>query len=160
MGKRLRADQYRQSVLSIDPASLRDYHAVLLDYDNTLAPWRHPLSTETIGWLRAIPIPVYVLSNGRSERIAGVMQPIGVKSRGKCMKPFAYRISKYLRSQGIDSRKCVFIGDNLITDIWTGNRLGCTTIRVEPLSPHEHPATRFWRILELLFAPRLPREKG
>lgn len=137
-------------LLDLDPASLSGYRAVLLDYDNTLAAWRHAMTPETVAWLQALPVPAYVLSNGNPERIRSRMEPVGVRSRGRCSKPFTGKIARFLSEEGIDPRQCVLIGDNLITDIWTGNRLGCATILVEPMSRREHPATLFWRFLELL----------
>jgi uncharacterized protein len=147
---RLRPDKHVRRLLEIDPKSLGRYQAVLLDYDNTLAPWRMPLSEKTIAWLKALPVPAHVLSNGGGKRIRETMTPLGVGCRGRCRKPLTGPITRYLAEQKLDPRRCVFIGDNLLTDIWTGNRLGCATIKVEPMSPREHPGTIIWRLLECL----------
>lgn len=141
------------SVLQLTPEMLAPYQALLLDYDNTLAPWHHELSAETRTWLKALPCPAYVLSNGHGHRVRDALEGTGVKVRGDCFKPFTHRIRRLLQDEGLDPTRCLFVGDNSMTDIWTGNRLGCATLRVRPIVPREHPLTCFWRFLERVFDP-------
>jgi hypothetical protein len=48
------------------------------------------------------------------------------------------------------------IGDQLFTDIRGGNKLGLTTILVEPLDENEPVSVRIKRIFEKLFVKKKP----
>jgi uncharacterized protein len=158
MGRGIQPDRRTENIFSLEPGYLVRFQAVLLDYDNTLAPWRHELTRETVAWLNTLPVPALVLSNGHGTRIRESMAACGVRVRGDCMKPFTHRIRRFLRNEGLDPTRCLLIGDNLITDIWTGNQLGCETVRVRPLSHREHALTRFWRVLEWMLDRESRRE--
>lgn len=65
------------------------------------------------------------------------------------LKPSPKRIKQILKKNNIRPTHSVFIGDNLITDIYTANKLGMYTIKVKPFAFKEFWATKIYRIIEL-----------
>ncbi|PKN72300.1 MAG: HAD family hydrolase [Candidatus Cloacimonetes bacterium HGW-Cloacimonetes-3] len=124
------------------------FDVILIDYDNTLAPWHGEVGDNYLNRLSAIKSKFLVVSNGNPERIAKSFSKTSIEVYGWCLKPLTYRIRRILKKHSVNPSNCIFIGDNLITDIWTGHKLGCFTIKVDPISNKEHPATLFWRLIE------------
>ncbi|HPF17697.1 MAG TPA: hypothetical protein PLN92_08965, partial [Thermotogota bacterium] len=57
----------------------------------------------------------------------------------------------------LKNSETLFIGDQLFTDILTGNLLKTYTIKVEPIDlEHEFPMTKILRKLEKLFERKKP----
>jgi len=126
------------------------FDVILIDYDNTLAPWHCDVGVTYMERLLTIESKIIVVSNGNPERIAKSFSKTSIEVYGWCLKPLTYRIRKILKKLSVNPSNCIFIGDNLITDIWTGHKLGCFTIKVDPISNKEHPATLFWRLIEYI----------
>ncbi len=133
----------------------RGVRAVLLDLDNTLAPWRSrdiPLSHRE--WVRQAQkrFSVCILSNtikARRLRDVGAMLEVPTVGRwGIGRKPLQGGFAVALRLAGADAAQTAMIGDQLFTDILGGNRLGLVTVLVAPLSEREFFSTRLVRGLE------------
>ena len=59
---------------------------------------------------------------------------------------------------GFKDQEIACIGDQLITDIYGANRLGLTSILVNPISPSEPLKTRFNRMLERKIIKKLSKK--
>ena len=57
-------------------------------------------------------------------------------------------MSEYLKSLGFVPKQAVMVGDRPLTDILAGKLLGCKTILVGSINPHENLPTKFIRTLE------------
>ena len=65
-----------------------------------------------------------------------------------------------MKKESLKASETLFIGDQLFTDILTGNLLKTYTIKVEPIDlEHEFPITKFLRKLEKLFDRKKTEEK-
>ena len=138
-----------ESVLEITPAFLarRGLRALVLDLDNTLVPWHgREVNPEVDAWIRdlhAADIQLCIVSNthrpGRLKELAAVLGVQCVPSGGKPRRRGFYRA---LQAMGSTANETAVVGDQLMTDIWGGNRCGMLTILVEPLSPIEFVGTR------------------
>jgi uncharacterized protein len=150
------------SIAAIDVARLRErgFDALLLDMDNTLLPWKDSVVPAfAIEWVRqakAAGMKVCIVSNThRPSRLKSIAESLGVEFVARALKP---------RSKGFDlamARLCstpdrtVMIGDQLLTDVWGGNRAGMHTILVRPMHPNEFVGTKVSRLVEVLLLRRL-----
>ena len=122
--------------------------AVVTDRDNTLVPWRSSeVACEVADWLvglRDAGIGVCIASNtrhlSRLERLAAQMDILHVP--GSAAKPRRRGLRTALSLLGTSPCDTAMVGDQLFTDILAGNRLGLTTILVNPLTPQEFIGTK------------------
>ena len=137
-------------VRDVTPALLAAHglRAVISDLDNTLVPWRSEAVTgEIAAWLvtlREAGIQVCIASNTRHvSRLTRLADTLGILHvPGNASKPGTRGLRKALGLLGADTTDTAMVGDQLFTDILAGNRLGLTTVLVNPLTPHEFIGTR------------------
>lgn len=136
-------------VLEITEAFLerRGIRALILDLDNTLVPWHgREVTPEVEAWIHsmhAAQVQLCIVSNthrpGRLKELAAVLGVQYVPSGGKPRRGGFHRA---MQAMGSTADETAVIGDQVMTDIWGGNRCGMLTILVEPLSPIEFVGTR------------------
>jgi HAD superfamily phosphatase (TIGR01668 family) len=164
----LTPDRIVAHVSEVTPAWLRErgLRAVVTDLDNTLVGWRgEEVAREITDWLAGLEeagIGVCIASNtrhlGRLERLAAQMGILHVP--GNASKPRRKGLRRALALLGTTPTETAMVGDQLFTDILAGNRLGLTTVLVNPLTPHEFIGTRLIsRTLERLVL-RGPRKRA
>ena len=128
----------------------RGIRAVVSDLDNTLLPWHgdgEP-APEVLVWLadlRAAGIGVCLASNTRRhDRLRRLAEGWGVfHVPGNASKPGTGGLRRALDLLGARADESAMFGDQLFTDIVAGNRLGMTTVLVNPLSAREFVGTRY-----------------
>lgn len=135
---------------------------VLLDIDNTLEPYEHPLPGEKVlRWLEslhAVGIKTAIVSNNGKERVELFNKEIGMPAYYKAGKPFTRNIKRAMADMGSTKETAIFIGDQILTDVWAAHNAGIRAILVPPINDRRDPLTRFKRALE---KPILNRyEKG
>jgi uncharacterized protein len=126
----------------------RGLRAVVCDLDNTLVPWREEQTTEEVtAWLltlKAAGIGVCIASNThRLSRLNRVADRLGILHvPGNAGKPGTRGLRRALTLLNAEPSESAMVGDQVFTDIVAGNRLGLTTILVNPLSSREFIGTR------------------
>lgn len=135
---------------------------VLLDIDNTLEPYEHPLPGEKVlRWLEslhAVGIKTAIVSNNGKERVELFNKSIGMPAYYKAGKPFTRNIKRAMADMGSTKETAIFIGDQILTDVWAAHNAGIRAILVPPINDRKDVLTRFKRVLE---KPILKRyEKG
>ena len=69
-----------------------------------------------------------------------------------------------MKLYGFEANQIACIGDQIMTDIFGANRVGCVSILINPIGSQEPPWTRFNRIWEKMVLKRLTKkglfEKG
>ena len=83
---------------------------------------------------------------------------LGLYARYRAFKPSKRGFLKAMSKLKLIPEETAVIGDQLFTDIRGGNRLGLTTVLVEPLDEHEPITVRVKRIIERLFVNQKPIE--
>ena len=135
---------------------------VLLDIDNTLEPYEHPLPGEhVIKWLSELHdagIKTAIVSNNGWDRVNSFNEGIGMPAYAKAGKPFKKNLLHAMKDIGTEREETVFIGDQILTDVWAAHNAGIRAILVPPINDKKDPFTKFKRLLE---KPILKRwEKG
>jgi HAD superfamily phosphatase (TIGR01668 family) len=116
--------------------------AVMLDLDNTLAPYR---STEVpweiqawIAGLQASGLRACMVTNASTPiRIAPVADALGIPWVKQANKPLAGGFQRGMNLLDSTPQTTAMVGDMLLTDIYGGNRLGLFTVLVKPLTGND-----------------------
>jgi HAD superfamily phosphatase (TIGR01668 family) len=166
MFQRLLPDQLVNTVYDIDLDALKErgIRGIITDLDNTLVSAHTPLATpELIAWLekvRQAGFLVVVLSNNNSERVARFAEPLGIPFIPAARKPMSGAFRRALALLKLEPGQAVVVGDQMLTDILGGRRMGLHTILVTPIAPGEEGlGTQINRRIEKIALSRL-RKRG
>lgn len=136
-----------------------DIKGLLLDIDNTLLPWGEcRVPDDSRNWLQGAKeqgLRLCLVSNSYEKRVADIARSIDVAYVHWARKPAKYGFNKAIREMELLPRNVAVIGDQVFTDICGGNRLGCYTVLVVPLSKQEFFTTKLLRWLERRLLSRL-----
>lgn len=141
----------------------RGIKAVITDLDNTLVAWDQSNATaEIIEWLTSLKeagIKVTIVSNNNELRVKAFSEPIEMPFISKANKPLGSAFRRAMRLMQTKKEETVVVGDQLLTDIFGGNRQGIHTILVIPVATNDAKITSFNRNLERFIMNKL-RKKG
>ena len=153
--ERFRPKLRASCVTEIDTAALRDqgFEGLLLDLDSTLLPWMDPnLPEPSKLWIEAAKQagmkPCLVSNTHYPRRLNRLAGELGIPAVAHALKPRAHGFEKAAALIGCELERAVVVGDQLLTDIWGGNRVGAYTILVNPMHPREFVGTRVSRLVE------------
>lgn len=126
---------------------------VLLDIDNTLEPYEHPHpGKHVISWLKSLSdagIKTAIVSNNNRARVDLFNKDIGMPAYAKAGKPFKKNLLRAMADIGTTRENTVFIGDQILTDVFAAHNAGIRAILVPPINDKRDPFTRFKRLLEI-----------
>lgn len=154
------------SVIAIDPAFFAEQsvRGVVLDLDNTLVPWRGvEIAPEVADWvrrMRATGLGLCILSNThRPGRLRQLAAAFDIPYVPGSTKPRRRGFLQAAALMDVSVGECAVVGDQVLTDIWGGNRCGMLTVLVDRLTEHEFVGTRWInRSLESLLLRQLRRQ--
>ncbi len=152
--ERFRPDIYQRSIYDIDYQNLKNIgiKCIIFDLDNTLAPL-DTLSPEKkllelLLYIEDLGIRSIILSNASKRRVTPFKEKCNLDSAYKSHKPLKKKYQKILDLYHLKDTEVACIGDQLLTDIWGANRMGFTSILVNPISKKEHFPTKINRFIE------------
>jgi HAD superfamily phosphatase (TIGR01668 family) len=146
--------EFVRSVYHITPELLKDkgVKAIITDLDNTLVEWDRPDATpKLIEWfasIKAAGIQVTIVSNNNELRVKSFADPLGIPFIFKARKPLGKAFLQALSIMSVKREEVVVIGDQLLTDVFGGNRLKLHTILVIPVAKSDGFVTKFNRMVE------------
>lgn len=138
--------------------------AILLDRDNTLVP----RDTEQVpaaisAWLDAARAKGFKLcmvsNNWHRDQVMASARELGLEAISHAMKPAPFALKAGLKRLGATADETVLIGDQLYTDVWSGNFAGVDTILVKPQATQDLWYTQIFRIFERRALRDLPCEE-
>ena len=125
---------------------------VLLDIDNTLEPYENESpGLHVLEWLdslRAAGIKTAIVSNNNAKRVELFNKSIGMPAYSKAAKPFKKNLIKALSEINVAPENAIFIGDQILTDVWAAHNAGIKAILVPPINDKKDVFTKFKRLLE------------
>ena len=89
-----------------------------------------------------------IFSNSPRERLEPFKKYLNVDCCPSARKPSKTKFLKILKTYKLDLSEVAIIGDQLVTDIYGGNRVGITTVLVNPMSDIDMPFTKINRYIE------------
>ena len=145
--------EFVRSVFHITPEFLKDkgIKGIITDLDNTLVEWdRADATPKLIEWFKGMKeagIQVTIVSNNNEMRVQSFADPLGIPFIFKARKPLGKAFC-VRRSNSLKKAEVVVIGDQLLTDVFGGNRQKLHTILVIPVAKSDGFVTKFNRMVE------------
>ncbi|GIW50239.1 MAG: hypothetical protein KatS3mg080_0850 [Anoxybacillus sp.] len=158
-------NEHAKSIFEITPEHLKQkgMKGIITDLDNTLIEWDRPLATpEVARWfedMKKSDIQVTIVSNNNKKRVEVFAKPLGIPFIFEARKPLTRAFQQALRDMKLRKEEVVVIGDQLLTDVFGGNRLGLHTILVVPVAQTDGFFTRMNRNIERRIL-NMMRKKG
>lgn len=154
-------DIYQKSIYTIDYNKLknRGIKCLLFDLDNTLVPASVKVPNKKIKELfielKEQGFTVILFSNSPKKRLAPFKDELEIDALANAKKPLSGSYLRIMRKYKFTINEIAMIGDQLLTDIWGGNRIGITTILINPVSKKDMVFTKINRALEDAIIRRL-----
>ena len=140
----------------------RTYGGVIFDIDNTLVPHgaaADEAAIQLFARIHNLGMKTMLVSNNGEARVKPFAQQVQTDYIYKAGKPKVEGYNKAMAKMGTDPKHTLFIGDQIFTDVWGGNRFGALTIMVAPLGPEIVPFIKLKRVAEkLVLRGRKPRK--
>ena len=156
-------DAYAQSIFSINYGKLKERHikCLIFDLDNTLAPVEAKSPDmkikNLIAKLEDMGFKIMIVSNSGMARVEPFKEGLNVDSAHSAMKPLKKKYKKILRTYNFKDNEIACIGDQLLTDIFGANRMGFTSILVNPISTNDFFFTKINRWFESKIMKRMDK---
>ena len=164
MFERFFPDAYMESTYAIDFEKLyqEGIRGVIFDIDNTLVPHGAPADERAVKLferLRAIGLDYCLISNNQLPRVKPFADAVQAKFVEDAHKPFRKNYLKAIKLMHTDLNSCIFVGDQIFTDVYGARRCGMRTILVKPLHPKEEIQIVLKRYLEKIVLYFYQKEK-
>lgn len=138
--------------------------ALLIDIDNTLAPYEQAEPDEAIiAWfegLRAAGISASLISNNHPPRVELFNRSLGLDAYPDSHKPSGKVLKLAMKKMRGDEENTAVIGDQLLTDALAAHRLGLRAIIVPPIKDKTSLFFKFKRWLERPYIRRYKKLHG
>lgn len=149
--------------IPMDELAEKGIRGVITDLDNTLVGARDPSATPAlVEWLAQLQergFQVVIVSNNGKSRVTAFADPLSIPFIYRARKPSQGAFRKALDIMSLRPEETVVIGDQMLTDVLGGKRLGLYTIMVKPISPMDEGFfTRINRRLERMALARLRKQ--
>ena len=157
-------DAYMDSTYVIDFEKLykEGIRGVIFDIDNTLVPHGAPADERAIrlfARLRSIGLDYCLISNNQLPRVKPFADAVQAKFVEDAHKPSRKNYLKAMKLMHVDLDSCIFVGDQIFTDVYGAKRCGMHTILVKPLHPKEEIQIVLKRYLEKIVLYFYQKEK-
>ena len=159
-------DIYVESVKLIDFTELesKGITAILFDIDNTLATYDDAIpDAETAVFLQSLidkGFKLAVISNNSKQRVDTFIQGLDIYSVPNARKPLKKGFKKIVAHMSLGASEIAIVGDQILTDIFGGNRCGMCTILVSPLAAKENMFFKVKRFIEKLILKRYIKKEN
>ena len=144
--------------------SSKGIKALLIDIDNTLAPYEMPEPDDNIrAWFKSLAdngIKATLVSNNDRERVELFNSTLGLPAYYKSGKPFAKNLKRAMAAMGSDKSNTAMLGDQLLTDAAAGKHIGLCAIIVPPIKDKTNLFFRSKRFLERPFIREFAKQNG
>ena len=147
-------DIYQKSIYTINYEKLidRGIKCLLFDLDNTIAPVGVKSPSKKVKDLfidlKKMGFLVIIFSNSGPNRLEPFKEELNVEVNAHSMKPLKRNFLKIMDKHDLKDSEVAIIGDQFLTDIIGGNKVGITTILVNPISSIDETETWLNRQIE------------
>ena len=164
MFKMFYPDAYLASAYVVPYEALyeKGYRGLIYDIDNTLVPHGAPADERAVKLferLRAIGLDYCLISNNQLPRVKPFADAVQAKFVEDAHKPSRKNYLKAMELMHTDLNSCIFVGDQIFTDVYGARRCGMRTILVKPLHPKEEIQIVLKRYLEKIVLYFYQKEK-
>lgn len=144
---------YYKSIFDINYETLKNKNikVLIFDLDNTIMKVDEETPSEKVENLfnnLNKDFKVFIASNNEEERVKNIGKKLNVHAFYKVSKPSKKLKKLLLKKYEVNMNEVAIIGDQIVTDIFMGNRLHMVTILVDPMANKDLRITYFNRWLE------------
>jgi len=122
---------------------------LLFDLDNTIVPGHvknaEQKTKDLFDKLKKEGFRVFIFSNSPAPRLKPFKDFLNVEVNSLSLKPFSFSFYKIIKLTGLKKEEIAIIGDQLLTDIIGGNKVGIFTILIDPITIKDQFFTKFNR---------------
>ena len=156
-------DCYRKNIFEIDYKKLKKIgiKCLVFDLDNTLGLISNKkCPKETVSLLKKLKkdFIVVICSNNTTGRLKPYLDELGVDGVSWSFKPSIKGVYKIRKKYNLNKKDMCMIGDQIVTDIFTGKRYGIYTVLVDPLGVKDLKITSLNRVIEKLILKRYKKK--
>ncbi len=156
---------YQKDIYTINYPNLKKlgYKLLIFDLDNTIGSIKEKTcSLKSANFLKSLKkdFIVLVASNSSNKRVQKFLSNVDCNYFSLSLKPTLRILKKIKRKYKIDYQEMVIIGDQVLTDIFLGNRKGLMTILVDPILNEDFKITSLNRKLEKVINKKNKITKG
>ena len=158
-------DIYYKSIYTIDYKALKKkkIKCLIFDLNNTIAPLTlkspNKKLIDLFEELKDMKFKIYIVSNSPKKRVEPFKTILGIDSSYLSMKPSLRKFKKVKNITEFKDNEIAVIGDELISDIWSANRMNFISILVNPIGAKEYVSTKIGRTFENYIIEKLIDKK-
>ena len=157
-------NMYKKSISDINYSKLKQMgiKCIIFDLDNTLALIdEKKISKKTEEYINELKkdFNIVIISNNTKKRISKFCKSTDLFFVSFAMKPLPRGFIKIKEKYKLKKDEMCIVGDQLITDIFGGNKYGIFTILVDPLGEKDLKITSLNRFLEKILLRKFAKKK-
>ena len=147
-------DIYQKSIYTINYNKLKTsgIKCIIFDLDNTISPVTMSNSTKRLKnlffKLKTMGFKCIILSNSGKKRVEPFKNELALDSGYSSRKPNNKKYIKIMNSYNFVPNEIAAVGDQLLTDVYGANKMGFTSILVNPLGAKDFIVSIFNRAIE------------
>ena len=132
-------DVYRESIYDINYKKLKEQgiKCLLFDLDNTIVPYNERIlraeTKELFYQLKQLGFKLLIFSNSPKIRVKAFGRELNVDIFSGARKPSIKGFNKILKKYKYTENQVAIIGDQILTDVVGGNKVGIMTILITPV---------------------------
>ena len=144
---------YKKNIFEIDYDKLKKngIKCLVFDLDNTLGlidEKECPKEAKKLLKKLKKDFTIYISSNNTRKRILPYIEDLEIEGESFSLKPLPKGLIRIRKRCGFKKSEMAMIGDQMVTDILSGNLYGVTTILVDPLGVKDLKITGLNRKIE------------
>ena len=144
---------YKKTIFDINYKKLKNegVKCLVFDLDNTLGLIEEKECPEAVQKLLnklKKDFSIFISSNNVRDRIVPYVEKLGISGESFSLKPLPKGLMRIRKRGNFTKEEMVMIGDQMVTDILSGNWYGIKTILVDPLGVKDLRITSFNRLVE------------
>ena len=133
-------NQYVNNIFNIDYDALakQGIKALFFDLDNTIIGYDEiHIDEKSLALLKKLnqSFKLLIISNSNKKRVLKATLNVDFPVMWRGVKPLKFGFKKALKKLNLTHKDVALIGDQLMTDVLGGNRMGFKTILVKPVIP-------------------------
>ncbi len=146
-------NRYHKTIFDINYNSLKEegIKCIIFDLDNTLGLISHkncPEESKKLIKELQKDFIVVICSNNTTKRLKPYLEELGIEGVSWSLKPSIKGLIQIRKKYHLKKDEMCMIGDQIVTDVLSGNRYHIKTILVDPLGKKDLKITGFNRIIE------------
>jgi len=147
--------------IEVDQLEKLGIKGIITDMDNTLVPWSdrtvYPRLAQWFSDLKRRGFKLIIVSNNSKDRGGQLARELNIPAIWYAVKPRRRAFLKALDLMKLVPGEVAVVGDQILTDVLGGNRIGLYTIHVQPISEKEFIWTKLTRQLEKMLIGKARR---